>query len=47
VMVVVHSLASGTDSSALAVQVMYLGTTAAIIFLTYYRLLTTRQGRGN
>jgi hypothetical protein len=47
VMVVVHSLASGTDSSALAVQVMYLGTTAAIIFLTYYRLLTTKQRRGN
>jgi predicted ferric reductase len=47
VLVVVHSLASGTDTSAPAIQVMYLGTTAAIVFLVYYRLLTTGQRRGN
>jgi predicted ferric reductase len=47
VMVVIHSLTSGTDTSALAVQVMYLGTTAAIIFLVYYRLFTTKKRRGN
>jgi predicted ferric reductase len=44
-MVVVHGLTSGTDTSALPVQAMYLGTTATIIFLVYYRLLTTAQGR--
>jgi len=47
VMVVVHSLTSGTDSSALAVRAMYLGTGATIVFLIYYRLLSAGQKRSN
>jgi predicted ferric reductase len=44
-MVVVHGLTSGTDASALAVQAMYLGTGATIVFLIYYRLLTIGHKR--
>jgi predicted ferric reductase len=44
-MVVVHGLTSGTDSSALPVQAMYLGTGAVIVFLIYYRLFTIGQKR--
>jgi predicted ferric reductase len=44
-MVVVHSLASGSDTSALPVQIMYVGTGAAIAFLIYYRLFTVGQKR--
>jgi len=45
VLVVVHSLASGTDAGVLAVQAMYLGTGATIVFLIYYRLLSAgRKG---
>jgi predicted ferric reductase len=40
VLVVVHGLTSGTDASALAVQAMYLGTGATVVFLVYYRLLS-------
>jgi predicted ferric reductase len=39
-LVLVHGITSGTDSSALPVQVMYLATGTAIVFLVYYRLLT-------
>jgi predicted ferric reductase len=44
-MVVVHSLASGSDTSALPVQIMYVGSGAAIAFLIYYRLFTVGQKR--
>jgi predicted ferric reductase len=46
-LVVVHSLTSGTDASELAVQAMYLGTGATVVFLIYYRLLSTGPKRGN
>ena len=39
-LVLVHGITSGTDSSALPVQVMYLVTGTAIVFLVYYRLLS-------
>jgi len=39
-LVLVHGITSGTDSSALPVQGMYLATGTAIVFLVYYRLLT-------
>jgi len=39
-LVLVHGITSGTDTSALLVQVMYLATGTAIVFLVYYRLLT-------
>jgi predicted ferric reductase len=40
-LVVVHGVASGTDTSAIAVQVMYMITASAVVFLVYYRLLTS------
>ena len=46
-LVVVHSLTAGTDASALPVQAMYLGSGAVIVFLIYYRLLTSGRKRGN
>jgi predicted ferric reductase len=46
-LVVVHSLASGTDASALAVRAMYLGSGATIVFLIYYRLLSAGHKRSN
>ena len=39
-LVLIHGITSGTDSSALPVQVMYLVTGTAIVFLVYYRLLS-------
>jgi len=47
VLVVVHSLASGTDASVLAVRAMYLGTGATIVFLIYYRLLSAGRKGSN
>ncbi len=44
-LVLVHGITSGTDTSALPVQVMYLATGAAIVFLIYYRLLTLGNKR--
>jgi DMSO/TMAO reductase YedYZ heme-binding membrane subunit len=40
-LVVVHGVTSGTDTSALAVQVMYVVTASAVVFLVYYRFLTS------
>ncbi len=39
-LVLVHGMTSGTDTSALPVQAMYLATGTAIVFLVYYRLFT-------
>lgn len=44
-MVLAHVLGTGTDTSATAVQAIVLGTAATIVFLVYYRLLTSRQPR--
>jgi hypothetical protein len=44
-MVLVHGLASGSDTSALPVQIMYVGSGVAIAFLIYYRLFTVGQKR--
>jgi hypothetical protein len=46
-LVVVHSLTSGTDTRALPVQAMYLGTGAVLVFLIYDRLFSIGQKRGN
>jgi predicted ferric reductase len=46
-LVVVHSLTSGTDTGALLVQAMYLGSGATIVFLIYYRLLSAGHKRSN
>jgi len=43
--VVIHGLALGSDSSLLWVQFFYLSTAAAVLFLTIYRILATRQKR--
>jgi predicted ferric reductase len=42
VLVVVHGITSGTDTSAVPVQLMYLVTGGAVLFLVYYRLLAGR-----
>jgi sulfoxide reductase heme-binding subunit YedZ len=44
-MVLVHGLTAGTDVSALPVQIMYVASGAAIVFLIYYRLFTVGQKR--
>lgn len=41
--VVVHAAALGTESSLLWVQLFYLLTGSAVVFLTTYRILTARQ----
>jgi predicted ferric reductase len=46
-MVLVHGLTSGTDASEPVVQLVYLLTTASIMFLIYYRLLAGGTGRNN
>ncbi|MCW5882533.1 MAG: ferric reductase-like transmembrane domain-containing protein [Anaerolineae bacterium] len=39
-LVLAHGILAGTDASALPVQVMYIGTGAIVLFLTFYRILT-------
>ena len=41
--VVVHGVALGTDSSLLWVQLLYLFTGGAVLFLTIYRILTAQK----
>lgn len=41
-LVLVHGLMSGSDSSLTPVKLMYLGTGATVLFLTYYRLFTLK-----
>jgi predicted ferric reductase len=41
--VLAHGFTTGTDSAALPVRVMYIGTGAVIVFLIYYRLLSGGQ----
>ena len=41
-LVLVHGITSGTDTSALSVQVMYAFTGTVVAFLVYYRLFTSR-----
>ena len=40
--VLVHGITSGTDSSTLPVQVIFVTTGTAVAFLVYYRLFTSR-----
>ena len=40
--VTAHGVLAGTDASALPVQVMYIGTGASVVFLTFYRILIAR-----
>ena len=39
----VHGLFAGTDSPLLTVQVMYLLTTLSVVFLTVYRIVTSKR----
>ena len=38
-----HGLFAGTDSPLLTVQVMYAATSLSIVFLTFYRILTSKR----
>ncbi len=38
----VHGLMAGSDSSLTALKLMYLGSGATVLFLTYYRLFTLK-----
>jgi sulfoxide reductase heme-binding subunit YedZ len=40
-----HGIGAGTDSSSLAIQLLYLGTAASVIFLATYRILRRRERR--
>ena len=42
VMVIVHGIFSGTDSSTLPVQLIYLLAAGSVAFMTIYRILSTR-----
>ncbi len=42
ILAMAHGIFSGTDSSALPVQIMYLVAAASTTFLTIYRILATR-----
>jgi predicted ferric reductase len=41
--VVAHSVLIGSDSGVPVIEVMYLGTAGAVLFLTFYRILTARR----
>lgn len=41
-LVLVHGLMAGSDSSLTALKLMYLGSGATVLFLTYYRLFTLK-----
>ena len=41
--VVAHSVLIGSDSGVPVIAVMYLGTAGAVLFLTFYRILTARR----
>lgn len=41
--VVAHGVLIGSDSAVPVVGVMYLGTAGAVVFLTFYRILTARR----
>ncbi len=38
-LILAHGILAGTDTSALPVQMMYIGSGATILFLTFYRIL--------
>lgn len=42
-LILAHGILAGTDASALPVQIMYIGTGASILFLTFYRILAARS----
>jgi DMSO/TMAO reductase YedYZ heme-binding membrane subunit len=39
-----HAMFAGSDSDQPGMQVLYLATAGAVVFLTFYRLLTGRKG---
>ena len=41
-LVLTHGLLAGTDTPLSIIKLMYLGTGAGVLFLTYYRLLTLK-----
>jgi predicted ferric reductase len=41
-LVLVHGLMAGTDTPLPIIRLMYLGTGAGVLFLTYYRLFTLK-----
>ena len=42
-LVTLHGLMAGTDSANLGMQAMFVGSTAIVLFLTNYRILTGRR----
>ena len=41
-LVLIHGLMAGTDTPVPVIKLMYLGTGASVLFLTYYRLFTLK-----
>ena len=45
IMVTAHGILSGTDTKVLAMQMVYIGSAAVVIFLTLFRMLTAKEAR--